>query len=283
MNFFEQQQEYISQLCAVAEGLEIIPDETLLESTRQMMMTVSLPRESTRVWQAPPPPPVPRRPQRAETNLNLNSNPMSRPQATLSHQQHMVQNKLQTLAKTMLEAQNSLQQLKNWPMSDDAWHLMEKWERTCNKFSIITQQVNSIFTTPVSDDEESSEEEGEPEPERKFYEPAEPMQLPPTPPRQTEPRRNFHQVRRTTSTNTSTRTTTTTTTVHNDNADSAKCCICHDSINYSDKVTNGGPCMTPCIHHYHFLCIGNWFATGQRSCPMCRASCNPSQIIMTGV
>lgn len=280
MDFFEQQQEYISQLCAVAEGLEIIPNDTLLESTRQMMMIVSLPHGSTRVWQAPPPPPVPRRPQQAETNPNLN--PMSRPQATLSQQQHIVQNKLQTLAKTMLEAQNSLQQLKNWPMSDDAWHLLEKWERTCNKFSVITQQVNSIFTTPISDDE-SSEEEGEPETERKFYEPAEPMQLPPTPPRQTEPRRNFHQVSRTTRTNTSTRTTTTTTSVHNSNADSAKCCICHDSINYSDKVTNGGPCMTPCVHHYHFLCIGNWFATGQRNCPMCRASCNPSQIIMTGV
>jgi hypothetical protein len=44
-----------------------------------------------------------------------------------------------------------------------------------------------------------------------------------------------------------------------------RCPICLDTMGFKEKAV-----ATPCMHHYHFRCIGRWIAGGKQDCPMCR-------------
>lgn len=46
-----------------------------------------------------------------------------------------------------------------------------------------------------------------------------------------------------------------------------RCPICLDTLGLREKAV-----ATPCMHHYHFRCIGRWIAGGKQDCPMCRCS-----------
>lgn len=48
---------------------------------------------------------------------------------------------------------------------------------------------------------------------------------------------------------------------------SERCPICLDRLELNEKAV-----VTPCMHHYHFRCLGRWIAGGKQACPMCRCT-----------